>query len=161
MEEGLSLLYLYCNTSYSVSNATLSCHSSVVSITDLTLCYTIMTFKSFPKQQSLDSSKLKEFADDNFKFDKNGRKLSKHVENTVGKGEIACYEQFLFFPQCFQRACFPGASEGVIGGNGLISLKWKHFENIWDKGENAGNQHFLLFPPSFLPFPKQISYFQS
>ena len=22
-------------------------------------------------------------------------------ENTLGKGEIACYEQFLHFPQCF------------------------------------------------------------
>ena len=27
--------------------------------------------------------------DDNFKFDENGRKFSKRVENTVGKGEIA------------------------------------------------------------------------
>ena len=54
------------------------------------------------------------FADDNFKFDENGRKLSKQVENTVGEGEIACYEQFLLFPQCFQKACFPGASKGVI-----------------------------------------------
>ena len=27
--------------------------------------------------------------DDNFKFGENGRKLSKWVENTVGKGEIA------------------------------------------------------------------------
>ena len=63
--------------------------------------------------QILDSSKLKEFADDNFKFDKNGRKLSKRVENTVGKEEIARYEQFLLFPQCFQKACFPGASKGV------------------------------------------------
>ena len=27
----------------------------------------------------------------------------KRVENTVGKGEIACYEQFLLFPQCFQK----------------------------------------------------------
>ena len=53
-------------------------------------------------------------ADNNFKFDKNGRKLSKRVENTVGKGEIAHYEQFLLFPQCFQKACFPGASKGVI-----------------------------------------------
>ena len=34
----------------------------------------------------LDSSKLKEVKGDNFKFDKNGRKLSKRVENTVGKG---------------------------------------------------------------------------
>ena len=35
-------------------------------------------------------------------------------KKTVGKGEIACYEQFLLFPQCFQKACFPGASKGVI-----------------------------------------------
>ena len=62
----------------------------------------------------LDSSKLKEFADDNFKFDENGRKLSdKRIENTVGKGEIARNEQFLLFQQCFQKACFPGASKGV------------------------------------------------
>ena len=57
----------------------------------------------FPKRQILDYSKLKEFADDNFKFDDNGRKLSKWVENTVGKGEIARY--VLFFPQCFQKTC--------------------------------------------------------
>ena len=62
----------------------------------------------------LDSCKLKQFADDNFKFDKNGRRLSKQVENTEGKGEIACYEQFLLFPQCFQKACFPEVSKGVI-----------------------------------------------
>ena len=29
----------------------------------------------------------------------------KGVENTVGKGEIARYEQFLLFPQCFQKTC--------------------------------------------------------
>ena len=40
--------------------------------------------------------------------------LSKQVENTVGKAETACYEQFLLFPQCFQKACFQGASKGVI-----------------------------------------------
>ena len=66
------------------------------------------------RRQILDSSKQKKFAEDNFKFDENGRKLSKWVENTVGKGEIARYEQFLLFPQCFQKACFPGASKGVI-----------------------------------------------
>ena len=38
---------------------------------------------------SLDSSKLKDFADDNFIFDENGMKFSKWVENTVGKGETA------------------------------------------------------------------------
>ena len=66
------------------------------------------------RRQILDSSKLKEFTDDNFKFDENGRKLSKRVENTVGKGEIARYEQFLLFPQCFQKACFPGVSNNRL-----------------------------------------------
>ena len=35
-------------------------------------------------------------------------------KETAGKGEIARYEQFLLFPQCFQKACFPGASKGVV-----------------------------------------------
>ena len=59
------------------------------------------------RRQILDPFKLKEFADNNFKFDEKGRKLSKWVENTVGKGEIARYE-------CFQKACFRVASKGVI-----------------------------------------------
>ena len=65
---------------------------------------------------------MKDFADDNFKFDKNGRKLSKPVENTVGKGEIARYEQFLLFPEYFQKACFPGATKGVIVWEWVNSL---------------------------------------
>ena len=59
---------------------------------------------SFPKRQILDSSKLKEFVDDNFKFDENCRKFSKRVENSEGNGEIAHYEQFLLFPQ-FSKTC--------------------------------------------------------
>ena len=46
---------------------------------------------------------MKELADDNFKFDGNGTKFSKLVENCVGKGEIAFHEQFLLFPQHFQK----------------------------------------------------------
>ena len=51
-------------------------------------------------------SHLKGFAYDNFKFDENGRKFDKRVENTVGKGEIALYNQFLL-PQCShtQKTC--------------------------------------------------------
>ena len=60
----------------------------------------------------------------NFQFDENGRKPYKRVENTVGKGEIARYEQFLLFPQCFQKASFRGAAKGVI------VWEWvKHFRN--------------------------------
>ena len=47
-----------------------------------------LTLNPFPNHK-FKTSKLKEFADDNFKFDEYGRKLSKKVENTVGKGEIA------------------------------------------------------------------------
>ena len=61
-----------------------------------------------PDDKILDSSKLKHIADNNFKVDENSRKFSKRVENTVGKGEIARYKQFLLFPQCFLKAYFPG-----------------------------------------------------
>ena len=65
----------------------------------------IITWAIIIRMLTTDSSKLKEFADDNFKFDENGRKFSKWVENTVGKGEIARNEQFLLCPKCFQRTC--------------------------------------------------------
>ena len=68
----------------------------------------------FPSDRFLNSSKLKQSGADNLKFDENRRKFSKWVENTVGKEEIAYYEQVLLFPQCFQKDCFPGVSKGVI-----------------------------------------------
>ena len=58
--------------------------------------------------------KLKDFADNNFKFDENGTKFSKRVENTVGKGGIACYEQFLPYPQCLQKTCTADTWGGVL-----------------------------------------------
>ena len=82
-----------------------------------------LSFNPLPDNKILDPSKLKEIADDNFKFDENCGKLSKRVENTVGKREIARYEQFLIFPQCFQRACFPGASKVVIVWEWVIIQK--------------------------------------
>ena len=62
-------------------------------------------FKPFPKQQILHSSKVKKFADNNFNFRENDRKSLKRVENTLGKGIIAHYKQFLLFRQCFQKTC--------------------------------------------------------
>ena len=75
---------------------------------------TIHFLNPLPDDKILDWSKLKQSADDNFEFDVNSKKFCKLVENTVDKGEIARYEQFLIFPQCFQKACFQGASKGVI-----------------------------------------------
>ena len=77
--------------------------------------------------KNLLSSKLKELADNTFKFDENGSKLSKQVENIVGKGEIALFEKFLLFPQCFQKACFSGASKGVIVWEWVKSSLTFHF----------------------------------
>ena len=45
------------------------------------------------QKQHLDSSNLKEFADENLEFDENSWKFFKWVENTVGEGEIAHHEQ--------------------------------------------------------------------
>ena len=53
--------------------------------------------------QTTYSSKLEEFADDNFEFDGNGGKFSKRVESTVGNGEIARFERFLLFHSVFKR----------------------------------------------------------
>ena len=104
-----------------------------------------------PDEKNLDRSKLKQSTDDNFKFDENSRKFSKRVEKTVGKGEIARYEQFLLFPQFFfffQKVSFPGVSKGVIVWEWVNSLpndkmidwsKSKHLQTTiqkWLKWQN-------------------------
>ena len=44
------------------------------------------------------------FADDNFLFDENGRKLSKRVENAVGEKEkLLVTRNFSFFPTLFSK----------------------------------------------------------
>ena len=82
-----------------------------------------------PKRQIMDCSKLKDFADDNSKLDENGEKVSKRVENTVGKGEIARYEQFHLFPQCFQKTCTADTHKPGL---------------VWERVKVNGKQ---LFPP--------------
>ena len=50
-------------------------------------------------------------------FDGNGRKFAKRLEDTVGKGEIACYEQFLLF-SVFSKdlyLCLWASSETFLG----------------------------------------------
>ena len=68
---------------------------------EVSIIYKLGPYGPFPKRQILDSPKLKEFADENFNFDETGKMSSEILENTVGKGEIARYEQFLLFPPCF------------------------------------------------------------
>ena len=42
-------------------------------------------------------------------------KFSKRIENTVVKGEIAHYEQFLLFPQCFLKTDNAHRNKGLFG----------------------------------------------
>ena len=75
--------------------------------------------KSSPNDKILDWSKLKQSADDNFQFDENSRKFSKQVKNTVGKGQIARYEQFLLFHSVFKQLVSQGRQKVSLSGNGL------------------------------------------
>ena len=69
---------------------------------------------------------MKEFADDNFEFDENDRKLSKRLENTVERGEIAHYKRFLLFPQCFQKSLLQTRKNKDLFGIGLTDrvISW-------------------------------------
>ena len=60
----------------------------------------------------------------------------------MGKGEIAHHEQFLLFPQCFQKACFPGASKGVIVREWVKGV-YSHKMNL--KGQLIFIHMFVLF----------------
>ena len=46
---------------------------------------------------------LKEFADNNVEFDKNGGNFPEGKKKLLGKREIAFYKQFLLFLQSFQK----------------------------------------------------------
>ena len=50
------------------------------------------------------------------------------VENTVGKGEIACYKQFLLFPLCFKM---------------LILLTCKKKGLVWERINSSPNNKML------------------
>ena len=62
----------------------------------------------------------------------------------MGKREIARYEQFLIFPQCFQKVCFSRQSKGVIAlyykesiKNGIQIVR-NHFNSIiWLKLDHS------------------------
>ena len=49
-------------------------------------------------------------------------KCSYKIENTVGKGEIARYEQFLLFPLCFLKALKACKIKGLFGKSYTIKV---------------------------------------
>ena len=117
---------------------------------------------SFPKGQVLNSSKLnKQFAGDNYKFEENGRKLSKRVEPTVGKGEIAHYERS-FFHSVFKRLVLQTHTNKGLFRQGLTRL---NNEADWpfDNAENSLSTKSLCLdqaPFSWAWFIKQLLTFE-
>ena len=82
--------------------------------------------------------------------DEMDRKFSKRLENTVGKGEIARYEQFLLFPHVFKRLVLRTRKNQGLFGKGLNVLNIVEFvldrvENFVRKEENDVYKHFLTF----------------
>ena len=81
----------------------------------------------------------------------------------MGKGEIARYEQFLLFPQCFQKACSQGRKKVLLCGNGLNhshtmtlfdgSRKKSPFQTLWEK-EKLLVQAIPPFSTMFSPLSK-------
>ena len=69
----------------------------------------------------------------NFNWDENGLKFSERVENAVGKGEIACYEQFLLFPKCFQKTWSADTLK-----QGLVWEKVNNHEPLMNKAHTKG-----------------------
>ena len=66
-----------------------------------------------------------------------GIQFSDWVENIVGKEEIACYEQFLLFPQCFQKLSVDDALKWVsmeLRVNGLHIYVFFRIRGVLDLG---------------------------
>ena len=68
-----------------------------------------ISLDSLPNDKTMDWSKLKVFADDKLNATENLKFVLGWVENTVGKGENTGFQDFLLFPQSFQKASFLGS----------------------------------------------------
>ena len=76
--------------------------------------------------QILVCSKLKEFADVNLKSNENGRKFSKWIKNTVGKGENARYDNFSFSHSVFKRLQ-TRKNQGLFGKGLIFAVAGKKY----------------------------------
>ena len=72
---------------------------------------------------------MKEFEDDNFKFDENGREISKQEENTIKKGEIALSPFPTVFSKHENKNLFWKGLKSLAENEILLS-KWHHLQKI-------------------------------
>ena len=70
---------------------------------------------SLQNDKILHKSKLSAFADDKIKVAEYLKFVFGRIQNIVGKGENAGFQDFLLFPQCFQEASFSGSLKvGIV-----------------------------------------------
>ena len=74
--------------------------------------------------------KLKEFADDNFKFDENGRKLYKKGRKHWGTMRNCSYKTISTFPTVYSKDLYcRHVKTRACLGKGYIDLNW-YFTNV-------------------------------
>ena len=175
-EEGIGTLYVETIEKTDSGRFTCTAHNGIGSATSrdvevivkCRLC--TVSFNPLPKENSLDLSVWKSFADGNltlskqqildrnkfadnsFKFNENGRKFFNGVENTVGKGEIAHFEHFLLLPLCFQKTCTADTLKPGLVWERVRCGSYYRVDNLMGKEENTDYQHFFL--PFRIMFPK-------
>ena len=120
-------------------------------MTSMWLSTLYLYYYSYPitRRQILDSSKLKESADDHLKFDENGNKLSKRVETLWKKEKLPVTSNFSFSHSVFKRLVSPGRQKVLLCGNGLCrSISCNH--------SNLSNMSFV----NSLPNNKILDWFK-
>ena len=93
-------------------------------------------------------------------LNENGAKFSKRVENTVGKGEISCYMQFLLLKtSVFERLVLQTNKSIGLFRNGLtlyhtiLTFNDPKKEAFW---KHCGKRR-KCWKPAFSPFPTMLS----
>ena len=112
----------------------------------------------FPKQQILDSSKLKEDYD-TFKFDENGRKFfkkSKKKKNTVKKEKLLVTSNFSLSHSLFLKTFTTDIKKPGLFWKGFTALGKKGFEYIGGKNKKILVSCIFSFSHNvFLPIKDQ------
>ena len=79
---------------------------------------------------NLDASKLKKFADYNFKFDEIKRKISKWVENTVENEKLLITSKFSFSNSVFKTFVLRTRKNQGFFGKGLTFTIRRHLGQV-------------------------------
>ena len=103
----------------------------------------------FPNDKFLDSSKLIEFADDNFGFDENGRNFFKQIETLWKKEKLLVMSNFSFSCSDFKRLVLQTRKTQGLCGKGLRALPVILIMPSGPVITNHSQEHSLSFSPRF------------